>query len=145
MDYWKQITIEANAAFERQDYQSARKLYTCACDRAQKLLPFWFDSHEALIVLSISYQNLADLYVRLDDAKNVFHCYQVLISRLKQFNTDTTDHEFTIKNIVNRIRTDLLLAIKNLDLAFSETDLLIQDIGQLSTNSLEKIIEEHCQ
>lgn len=144
MDKWKKTTIKANQAFEAENYQLALQLYHQACERAQKLLPHWLNKEEALVVLAVSYQNLADVYIRLKHPRNSFEAYQTLIQHLRKINPEDSEQASTVKHLASRIRTDILLAINTFDLVISEKVSLIEDIANLRTNSLEKIIEENC-
>jgi len=65
IEKWRSITTAANRAFEQNNDSEAHGYYIEARDWAEILAPHWFDVEEATVALAISYQNLADLYLRL--------------------------------------------------------------------------------
>ena len=75
MEQWKAIMNSANRAYQEGRESEAEQLYKSACQRVIPLLNEWDDHEAAVAMLSVSNQNLADLYFhqkRYDEALEVY-------------------------------------------------------------------------
>ena len=114
---WKEITKAGNNAFRQGRDNTAKQLYLFACHRAVKLLPHWFDGDAATAALVISYQNLADLYLRQSNHSEMLVVYRDLLKQLQDFDNS---NRFNIDNTYRRIGTEITAQLK--DVKFKSTE-----------------------
>jgi hypothetical protein len=115
---WKEITKAGNKAFRQGRDNTAKQLYLFACHRAVKLFPHWFDGDAATAALVISYQNLADLYLRQSNHSDMLVVYKELLKQLQDF--DNSDR-FNIDSTYRRIGTEITAKLKDVNFKSTES------------------------
>lgn len=83
MEYWKRIITAGNRCFHDGDLIEARELYLRALAQAQMLLERWPEPAEAVSALVVSYHNLGDLHLMLEQpeetAEYLCACHERLL------------------------------------------------------------------
>lgn len=92
MEQWKEIMTSANRAYEDGREVEAEELYKAACQRATFLLTQCEDREAAVAMLSVSHQNLADLYFQQGRCDEALTIYGRLLRRLEQLSEDEGAH-----------------------------------------------------
>ncbi|MBN8430863.1 hypothetical protein JF535_08355 [Microbulbifer salipaludis] len=72
----------ANRAYQEGRESDAEQLYKSSCERVVPLLTEWKDPEAAIAMLSVSYQNLADLYFRQGRYDDALVAYAGLLRQL---------------------------------------------------------------
>jgi len=86
MEQWKEIMISANHAYQEGRDSEAEQLYKSACQRVTTMLADWEDREAAVAMLSVSNQNLADLYFRQRRYDDALVVYGGLLRRLTELS-----------------------------------------------------------
>ena len=115
-------------------------MYLIACHRALKNSPHWLDSDAALAVLVISYQNLADLYLRQSNHNDMLVVYRYLLKILQGFNHS---HRLDTHDTCLRIGTELTAKFKDIKYKSTEAVKTFDDIINEYFNPTNYLIKDH--
>ncbi len=144
MHKWKNKITKGNSAYSEGCDSEALHYYQAACQRAEQLLPHWFDVEAITAALVVSYQNLAELYLRQSLYIDALITYRSLHLHLRNFSLANSGDDSTqsiIHRAYRRIGTELAAMLKVLDLQDPKaTELMdeIKDIFENHTNELNK-------
>ncbi|WGL15539.1 hypothetical protein PVT68_12240 [Microbulbifer bruguierae] len=87
MDQWKETVAAANCAYSEGRHADAEQLYIDAARRAAQFVSQWQDREAAVAMLSVSNQNLADLYFRQGRHPEALSTYGHLLAQLNSLRS----------------------------------------------------------
>lgn len=91
MDDWKRLTLAGNRCFERGDLTAARRSYQEALVCAERWLAAGDLPEEAVAAFVITHQNLAEVFLGLDDCERAFDHLRAAYGRLLRLLQDCND------------------------------------------------------
>jgi len=145
MEQWKNAISEGNKAYDEGRNNEAQHHYQLACQRAEQLLPHWFDIEAVIAALVVSYQNLAELHFRQSHPTDALSTYRTLYEQLRSFsvaNSHNDTQQVIIQRTMQHIGTELSAILKILNLQDPEATKLLDEIKLFSihpSNQLKKV------
>ncbi|WP_288132754.1 hypothetical protein [Microbulbifer sp.] len=124
MEQWKAVMNAANRAYQEGQESEAEKLYQSACQLAIPLLGGWEDHEAAVAMLSVSNQNLADLYFRqsrYDEALVVYGGLLRQLTELSQQENDNSRLAHFAECALQKAGTELSQEVRRRELALPES------------------------
>lgn len=110
MEGWKRMIIEGNQSFNTNRFYSAENYYKIACDFASNMSPETAKCSDIIASLVVSYQNLAELYFKINQTDLALSQYQELHIRLVEFGLyyKSPEQLLWIQKAIRKIGTELL-------------------------------------
>lgn len=125
MEQWKAIMNSANRAYQEGHESKAEQLYKSACQLAIPLLSEWTDHEAAVAMLSVSNQNLADLYFRqsrYDEALVVYGGLLRQLTALSQEESGNSQLAHFAGCALEKAGTELSQEVRRRELALPESN-----------------------
>jgi len=148
MDKWKNKITKGNSAFSDGCDSEALHYYQAACQRAEQLLPHWFDVEAVTAALVVSYQNLAELYFRQSLYIDALSAYRSLYLHLLNFSSASSASDLTqsiIHCAYRRIGTELAATFKTLNLQDPNATELMGEIKKAFENHNNQLNKDKYQ
>lgn len=123
IENWKKFICSGNSHFNREEYFDARKHYCQAISLCNRELIAHAVSEEAVWATLVSYENLADVYLKQTKAAQAFHLlqdlYEILQERSLPEESSQLHHDtaaIAIARGKNKIYNRLILLSKRLNI-----------------------------
>jgi hypothetical protein len=97
--YWRETIEKANQQYKQQHFKQAEKLYLQAADQAKLLASHWIEPETAVSALVISYQNLADLYMKTRQPFRAMSILEEVHNTLQNLSVQSEQHAQSIDGI----------------------------------------------
>lgn len=133
MEQWKEIMTSANCAYQEGREPEAEKLYKSACQRVSGLLTHCEDREAAVAMLSVSHQNLADLYFRQGRYDDALSAYSTLLGQLVQLSGEDSVHSPFAVPALEKVRAELSREVQARNLALPEDNPDLEPVRELIT------------
>lgn len=133
MEQWKEIMTSANRAYEGGREVEAEELYKAACQRATFLLTQCEDREAAVAMLSVSNQNLADLYFRQGRCDEALTAYGKLLRHLEQLSQEEGVHSQFAAPALHKVGTELSQEVRARKLVVPEDHPDLEPVRDLIT------------
>ena len=133
MEQWKEIMNAANGAYQDGRDGEAEKLYQSACQRVTQLLDQWDDHEAAVAMLSVSNQNLADLYFRQGRYDEALSVYGSLLRHLRELSQTSGGHSLFAEPALQKVGAELSQEVRARKLALPEDNPDLQPLRELIT------------
>ncbi|OUR87285.1 hypothetical protein A9Q81_26670 [Gammaproteobacteria bacterium 42_54_T18] len=148
MHKWKNKITKGNNAFSEGCDSEALYYYQAACQRAEQLLPHWFDVEAVTAALVVSYQNLAELYFRQSlyiDALSTYRSLHLHLRNFSSINPGSDSTQSIIHRAYRRIDTELAATLKTLNLQDPNAAELMDEIKKIFENHTNQLNKDKYQ